>query len=319
MKCLFVGVILLSVNHVASAGLPAVPGLPFNPGTVEIVWTAPTNDWPESLWIYKTVKQQFSPSVVSNLMWLGGFTERDAAKSPIADEIRDKDTLYYTNKERTRNLGIYPSVGYIEYYNESALADMKRAPENIPSDEEAFKLAQRHLRLIGVDVSQLARKPNTSELRIYRMKGSRSYFDRKLGERVEKAVDKRGVYFVRWIDGVEFTGLYSGGGAAFEFADDGQIYQLKLNWRNFQPYRLVPFPSREQFVEQIKKGQAIVVDPIPNGVIKITVKNVSPFYQGLAEDSKQPFLFPFADVELELHTAQTNHYLRATCPIAVTE
>ena len=311
--------ILFAGKLFALAGIAMVPGLPFNPSTNEVISIVPTNELPEAIWIYKTVKQQFSPCVVSNLMWLGGFTQRDATKSPISHEIPDKETLYYANKERTRNLGIYPSVGYIEYNDETALADMKESPKNIPSEEDAFGLAQKYLRFIGVDSSQIARKPGSTEMRFYRMKSKRSYFDRKLGQRIIGAVDKRGVYFVRWIDGVEFTGLYSGGGVAFDFGDNGKISELVVNWRNFQPHKLVPFPTNEQLVERIKKGMAYVVDPVPNGITKVTVKKASPFYQGLSEDEKQPFLYPFADVELELQTTTTNQLLRATCPIVLTE
>lgn len=308
---------LLLVGLRCMAAVPTVPGAPFNPGTADIVWAAVPNDSPDSVWIYRTVKQEFSPTVVSNLIWLGGFAKLDARKSPIANDIRDKEAVYYANKEGTRRLGIYPSVGYIEYMDETALASMRDPPKDIPNEEEAYRLALKYLRFVGVDSSSLARKPGSRELRLYRTKTSRSYTDRKRGERVTDAVDLRGVCFVRSIDSIEFTGLGTAGGVLVEFGDEGKVHQLRVNWRNFQPYRLVTLTTLEQFVERIQKGLAVAVDPIPANITKVRITKVAPFYQGIAADEKQPFLYPFADVELDLDVGGTNHFLRVTCPIVM--
>ncbi|MCU0785134.1 MAG: hypothetical protein MUF81_14015 [Verrucomicrobia bacterium] len=201
--------------------------------------------------------------------------------------------------------------------DETALASMRESPKGIPSEEEAYRLALKYLRFVGVDSSQLARKSGSTELRVYRMKTERSYTDRKRGERIVGAVDLRGVCFVRWIDGMEFTGLGTAGGVVVEFGDEGKVHQLRVNWRNFQPYRLEAFPTPQQFVERIRKGLAVAVDPIPVGIKKITITKVAPFYQGIATDEKQPFLYPFADVELDLDAGGTNHFLRVTCPVVM--
>lgn len=300
-----------------SAAIPTVPGAPFDAGTAEVVLGAATNQLPDSVWIYHSAKQEFSTSVVSNLMWLGGFGKRDATKSPRSDEIRDKEAVCYVNKEGTRRLGFYPSVGFVEYMDETALASMRESPKDIPTEEQAYELALKYLRFAGVDSSQLARKPGSAELRLYRTKTTRSYTDRKRGELVIDAVDLRGVCFVRWIDGIEFTGLGTAGGVLVEFGDEGKVHQLRANWRNFQPYRLVTFPTPAHFVERIRKGLAVAVDPIPVGIKKVTIAKAAPFYQGIGADEKQPYLYPFADMQLDLETDGTNHFLRVTCPIVV--
>jgi hypothetical protein len=318
MKLLFSLATLLLVGMKCLATVPTMPGASFNPGSAEVIWAAATNGLPDSIWIYRSVKQEFSPTLVSNLMWLGALTKKNTAKSPDADEIRDKDAVYYTNKEGTRRLAIYPSVGWIDYKDETAQASMREAAKKVPSEEEAYRLALKYLRFAGVDSSQLALKPGTTDFRIHRMEQKRGYFDRELGKRVED-VGLRGVYFTRWIDRMEFTGLGTVGGFLVEFGDEGKVFQLMVNWRNFQPHRLLAFPTSEQFVERIQKGLAVAIDPIPASIKKVTIKKVAPFYKGLAEDEKQPFLYPFVDMELDLDVGTTNRFLRVTCPIVVDE
>jgi len=64
----------------------------------------------------------------------------------------------------------------------------------------------------------------------------------------------------------------------------------------------------------------VAIDPIPDSIKKVTIKKITPFYKGLAEDEKQPFLYPFADMELDLDVGTaTNQFLRVTCPIVVVE
>lgn len=317
MRPFFVALLLVLACAQSKAAIPIVPGASFNPGTAEVSWAADTNDMPNSVWIYRSVKQDFSAAVVSNLMSLGGFTKLDVKRPSMSGGIRDKEAVFYANKEGTCSLSIYPSVGCIEYLDESALASMRESPTNIPSERDAYWLALKYLRFVGVDSSQLARKPGSTELRTYRTKTTRSYTDRKRGERVTDAVDLRGICFVRWIDGIEFTGLGTAGGARVEFGDNGKVHQLRANWRNFQPYRLEHFPTPQQLVERIKKGLAVAVDTIPSKVDKVTISKVAPFYQGLAPDEKQPFLYPFADAELNLETGGTNHFLRVTVPIVL--
>lgn len=315
MNGLYIVVGLLLGGVKCWAALPITPGVPFKPGAADVVWAAATNDLPDSIWVYRTVKHEFPPTVVSNLMWLGGFSKRDAAKSPVAGDLRDKDSLYFTNKEGTRRLGIYPSVGCIEYSDETALASMMESPKDIPSEEQAYQLGLKYARFVGVDSSQFARKPGSTELRVYRLKTERSYTDRKRGERIVGAVDLCGVCFVRCIDSIEFTGLGTAGGVVVEFGDEGKVHQLRVNWRNFQPHRLLAFPDPQEFAERIRNGLAVAIDPIPAKINKVTITKVAPFYQGLAPDERQPLLYPLADVELNLDVDGTNQFLRVTCPI----
>jgi len=44
-------------------------------------WNAPKHPWPKTLWVYHMVPTKFSPTVISNLMALGSFTEKDRTDS----------------------------------------------------------------------------------------------------------------------------------------------------------------------------------------------------------------------------------------------
>lgn len=191
-------------------------------------------------------------------------------------------------------------------------------PCTVPSEEETFQLALKYMRLVGVDSAQIPLTPGTTNLQFFRSKQTYSYPDKHTGERVEKVV-LRGVYFSRWIDRIPFNGIGTEGGAMFGFGADGKVSTLQVNWRHFQPDRLVAWPTPEQFIERIRKGLAKAVEPPPAAITRITLTDASPFYRGLSEEEKQPFLYPFAELELNLDVDGTNQFLRVTCPIIMQE
>jgi hypothetical protein len=310
-------VVLLELTLRVSAELPSMPGVAFTPGMAEISWAAPTNDLRESLWIYRSVKQEISPTVISNLLWLGGFTKADVRKPPSdMYAIKDRDALYCEKNQLKQRLVIFPSVGFIEYSDEAAADRRKGIASTVPSEEEAFHLALKCLRFVGADSSQIPLKPGTTNLQYFRTKQTYSYPDKQTGERIEKLV-LRGVCFGRWIDRIPFNGIGTEGGAMFDFGAESKVSKLQINWRQFQPERLVAWPTPEQFIERMQRGLAKAVELPPAEIKKVKIIGASPFYRGLSEEEKQPFLYPFAQLDLVVETVETNQLLHITCPIAM--
>src|SRR6266568_5086926 len=88
-----------------------------------ITWPAATNQWPEALWVYKVIPQNFSDAVVSNLMSLGSFTAQDRKKvSPYLRE-EDSSTIFFGDLEGTqKHLAICPKLGYVEFHDGKAIS-----------------------------------------------------------------------------------------------------------------------------------------------------------------------------------------------------
>src|ERR1700743_3044259 len=65
----------------------------------EVVWEASTNSWPETLWVYKVSPQEFPPAVISNLLAVSSFTQKDKTKTPQYFAENDRKTIFYGELE----------------------------------------------------------------------------------------------------------------------------------------------------------------------------------------------------------------------------
>ena len=118
---------------------------------VEIIWDVETNKWPAVLWTYKVTPQEFSPSVISNLLAVAHFTEKDKTNSPDTFSEKDGNSLFWRDlKGGSRHLVVCPTIGYIEYRNENAEASSQfHKVEGVPNQQDATLLSanrQQHSR-----------------------------------------------------------------------------------------------------------------------------------------------------------------------------
>ena len=146
-------VALVGVNNLSPAESFRLEGEPFNPSTnSEIVWSAPTNNLPRGLWIYKVMPEAFSAAVVSNAMNICHFQKNDLAQPP------DKNQIVFKNKNKFNQshvLSIAPTLGGMDYNSQW---DYKIPIEDVPSSDEAETLARDILFQLGIDRSSLADK-----------------------------------------------------------------------------------------------------------------------------------------------------------------
>lgn len=170
-------------------GAPST-GAPSSTNEVEIVWKVPTNHLPSSVWVYRIVPQNFAPAVVSNLMALGSFTMSDRV------DIKGQPpmSMYFKSKERTQELGVVPTLGFIYYYNPKAEISGREIATNVPSKDEVFQLGLEYIQKLGIDRSQLATKGDSAELRAARDEGTRSWFDKERGTNFQQ-IYSRGIFF----------------------------------------------------------------------------------------------------------------------------
>jgi hypothetical protein len=302
-------------------------GTPFIPVDCEIVWAAPTNQLPKALWVYKTIPQHFSDTTISNLLALASFTTRDkinvtaeelAQLSP-EDRAKDEDAFGFENENRRHNLAVYPATGYIFYMDQKV--DGIRSPfEDVPSEAMAQELGLILLAQIGIPRSDLANRRDSSEPLTFKQPTTRGHFDREQRKLV-KETDSRGVMFVRQIDGVNFAGNGYEGGFYVRFASYAEVAELKLVWRNLQPYKKYQVASPDQIMQWIKEGKAVVVTMPdvhkvnPREVKKLTITEISLLYAGEPGETLQDLTYPFASLSAIVDTGRTNIGIMLYCPI----
>lgn len=288
----------LTAPSVFAAGL-VLDGPPFSASGLNIEWKAPINNWPSTLWIFKVAPQEFPSAVVSNLMAMGGFTKKDQTHIEGQPPFKDKRMMYFANKERTRHLGIFPPYGWLYYRDEKADIRGRERVKGVPGETEALELALQHLDRLGISQSDLVHKADGSGLEVFREEGTRGWFDKTKQEKVQE-VNRRGVFFVRQIDGVSFTGRGEDGGFRISFVNEGKIADLDLRWRNLQRHRSRKVLTPAEMVERIQRGQA-KISPLAvvnlQGAKKLTVDNAEPCYLGEDSETLQEFVYPFASME----------------------
>ena len=281
----------------------------------EIVWSVPTNHVPSSVWVYKFVPQTFAPIVISNLMAMGSFTSADQTNIENQPPFKDTRLMYFKNNNwGKRELGIFPPVGYIYFHDFTAEAKGHAIAVGVPSDEEAYQLGLDYIQKLGIDRSQLATKADGSELRIVKTIEKGGWFDKASGTNFEQNY-KRGIYFIRRVNGIDLDGMVHGG-INFEFGNQGKIFRLEILWKGLEPYELHPTLSAEQLAEQLRldKGKWHPFKPLL--AKKITIREAKAFYRGFSEDGEEhKFLEPYIQLEANVETGTTNFVSSFDCSL----
>lgn len=308
--------LLLLAPSAGFADAVSQSGNPIGTNRMELVWTVPSNHWPSTLWIYKVVPQNIAPPVISNLMAVGSFTKADRGKPYKRPPFKDDGLLFFRNKEDTRHLGISPYLGWIDYRDEQARAERKVHPEGVPSEEQAYSMALEFLRSFGIDRSQLATKGNTSDLRTYKDFRRKGWFDKSQNKEMEE-ITSRGVYFIRRIDGIDFSGIGPLGGVYISFGNGGKLTDLNIIWKGLEPFELHNTLTAEQMLEAIREGKTKWASSLPsrNGIKKITITEVMTFYRGGAGDSERKFIEPFTLLATSVDYGTTNVIANLECQI----
>ena len=276
----------------------------FNSQNVEVIWSADSsNHWPENLWVYKVIPQEFSPAVISNLMALGPFTMKDKTDSSGLFALDKKAVCFQDKSDVLHWLEILPTLGYVKYYHQnaeakavSAIKDVPEPAVGVPNQEETTRLGLKYLRLFGIDSSQLATKPGTNDLDLHWETQTTGWNDQKTFKEIDET-NVFGVIFLRWIDGLKIRGLFRGG-MDISFGNHAQVFQLEICWRNLQPYELHDCPLPEQVIQWIKDGQVrlrAVRGRLPKNIRKLTITGAEFFYDGKLGNEPMDFVFPFAD------------------------
>jgi hypothetical protein len=296
--------ILIVVSAVYSARAVSLEGERFQPDA-PIEWRA-TNSLPERMAVYKVVPQSFSGAVISNAMALGSFKPTQRIRTP------DKGLLYFEdNRENmTRFLRIMPAQGWIRYHDNKAGGHPIRS---VPSFEEVERLASSWFERLGGDVNELDPRPRP------RSETTVTSFTRPGGQQISKLVGARWITMFRQIDGIDLSGKCF----SIEFGNDARVKDLELSWRKLEPVKRYRTISKEQIMDHLKGGRAVIppvlLAPPPAKALKVT--GVRPWYVGVTEGVPQDTIYPVVNVDMvATDKAGSNFEFTVQCPaIAIEE
>jgi len=294
------------------------------PQKIEVEWSVQTNGWPDKLWVYKVVPQEFSEAVISNVMVLSSFSTNDRGKMPDYFAKMDASASYFGNPW-SKHLTISSLLGYIEYHDGTAQARMvsaeKGVPEpvtGVPDQEETTRLGLKILRLLGIEASQLATKSGTCDLDLHWDKGGRTYLNEKTGKQVIDEVDNFGVFFDRRVDGLNATGIGLNGGVFISFGNNAKIIDLKACWRNLKPFQLCQCPTTNEISGWIRDRKILLRgERSPSNVTKLIISKAAFLYDGKVGDEKMDLVFPYAVFDATAVSEHATNLVRLQCPMTM--
>jgi len=288
---------------------PQLEGQPFIP-TWPLVWAATATNLPATVMVYKVLPQQFSSAVISNILAIASFTPVTMAESA------DKSVMHweYRDERKTllRSLDISPVYGMVNYQDYRAVDTSTNGDRGVPSRKEVETLAFNYLQAFGGDKNQLCVSSHSGTER------NHGRFDKVTKQMVSHTV-MRGVMYARQLDGIRFLGAGGRGGFAMDFARDGKISLLQLDWRNIRPYRRYPTLTPDEILAQIKAGKAVhdmYSDESPQKPDTLTVTKITPYYLSAPSGAPEDFILAYGDVEIRATVNATNEVMfHLNCPI----
>lgn len=321
LPALLLAILLPQLESVASVGLENF--CPHFSTNTQIIWNAPTNELPQSFWIYKRLPPQpFSEAVISNAIVLASLQKKGFPKPSTSDFFIPAD--HPPNWPGTIRIifSITPKSSTISY----SRAHPDTNTTDIPADTILAERAWDCARQLGVDVSQVVQMKPTS------------YFNKN--EKFEDLTNQlcgRGVFLARKLDGILFTDIGDEGGNDgfwIELGSRGQIRAFSLVWPRLERSENQPTANPQQIVACIRAFKAMTL-PIGQETnyfarlknlsmaTKLTITGITPFYweliygDAITNDEPSKIISPFAKMNAVAEFGTNNTMLTLLSPITV--
>jgi len=185
-------------------------------------------DAPSAMMIYRVKQAEVTPDAAAEL-----------AKRLGLDGEPTLALGAYTLGDESRFLSVWQGTGGISY-NKGVLP-FPESPPNLPSEEEAKRIAVEFLDKMGLSLRGAAIRESlgTVKMRLAGPTGSETY------------VCQLVVMFDCEIDGVPLCGDRS----AVGIGNDGEVVHMVRVQRDVEPYRQLPIKSATQALEELREGK----------------------------------------------------------------
>jgi hypothetical protein len=321
----FLAAIFGAIFSLQAATTPLETFCPHFSTNMPIIWRAPTNRLPKSLWIYKRLSPQpFSATVISNAIVLASLQSKGFPKPSTNDFYMWEDKGPNYPGPIPDYFGIIPKSATI-YYD---LPHPGTNTSGIPTDKILVQRAWACAVQLGVDPAQVAFNEMTS-----RFNQDENYND------LTNQLCGRGVFLSRKLDGVLFFGNGEDAlidGFWIEFGSHGQIRAFSLVWPDLKRDEIQPVASPQQIVACIRAYKTMLLpdreetnyfDRLKSfaKARKLTVSKITPYYRegiyGDMADSSEPpeTIAPFAELEAVADLGNSNATVRLLSPILSSE
>lgn len=260
-----------------------------------------TTKFPRKVWTYQLLPNDFSPKVISNVMTLCSFTEKDLKEYRL-------NGMAFQSPDGTRKLSISFPSGNIHYEIPEPHYSWTNLAVGVPQTNQLPAIATNVLKKLHIKFSDItgyfgADKINFSE-------PLTMYF---IGTNTITNIAYRTVFFRRAVDGIPIVANCYG----FDVGEHGEICRLSITWPNLQRIKSYPTISRSAVIDCLRNGNAIrgpvpmnVPDPYWPGIKSVTITKAVPSY--LVENNR---LYPFLRLDAVIDTGRGTAVAAIDCPI----
>jgi hypothetical protein len=265
----------------------------------------PTNKWPSKMWIYELTPREFSPKVISNLMLMCSFTEKDKMR-------QDTNEVIFKSPDGLRTLSISFASGGISYNIPEPHYGPTNLAEDVPKMAEMPELTKGFLRKIGIKLSEIEKNTNAAPHFNF-WEPFTEYFVKPTPI---TNVEFRAVVFRRSVDEAEVIG--NAGYCELHFGEHGKVSKIDFSWPDLKRYKSAPTLKPQAIIQLLREGKAhqgSTFDNVGNidwaSVKSVTIKQAWPCY--FAGNSN--FLYPFLALWTTVDTGQRIIEMGIDCPI----
>jgi hypothetical protein len=275
----------------------AIPARP----DLTVHWQDSTK-FPRRVWDYQFLPNDFSPEIISNVMMLCSFTEKDK----VEDDING---ITFQSSDGSRKLSISFPSGSIHY----EIPEPQYSPTNlaigVPLISQLPPMATNVLNKLHVCLSDITGYSGTNKIEYLEPVFTEYY----IGHTSITNIAYRSVLFRRVVDEMPIIGEFYG----FNVGEQGKISRLSITWPKLKQIKLHHTLSQKEVINLLRKGDAIR-GPVPTRVgdidwasIKsLTIKMAVPSYQ---MDGNR--LYPFLRLDVLVDTANGTVEIGMDCPI----
>ena len=317
MKTTHVLLPLLTLSLARALGQGALTqlGEPLGPNRLEIRWQA-TNKPPERIWSYRVLPAQWPAAVVSNLMALGPFSEKDATNRFIH---RSDDPKRIRFAAGNKSLEIFPTIGGAEYQDSDA--EVMEITDGVPPEDTLLALTRAILPKLGIAESELAKKPGTTNLLVYFQYRRAVLYDTN-NQPYTTNIYSRGVSFIRCLDGIDFLGIGTRGGCRIDIGNHGKIARISVLWRRLERDKAYEIAGREALIKMLHDGKGVIA-PLPEDIEPIdwkavrsfVVTNATPYYFGERGQVIEHTMYGFITLAGFVESPRGKTDVQIDCPV----
>jgi hypothetical protein len=269
---------------------------------LDVRWEA-TNEFPRKVWTYQLLPNDFSPEIISNIMILCSFTEKDKVQ-------QDTNGVTFKSPDGSRTLSISFPSGGIRYDTPEPHYVLK--PDffkGVPPMEEMPELTKNILQTMGIELSEIQKKTNGIPYFYFSERGY-EYFP---NHTVVTNTWARTVVFRRSVDGMVVVGTI----CELYFGEHGKISKLSITWPRLQRIKSYRTVSKKDVINFLREGKADR-GPAPDNapyidwpsIKSVTITEAMPSY--LIDGTR---LYPYLTLDATIDTGRGTAVVAILCPI----